>query len=167
MKKYLLLILTLICAATITATAQQNVTVLWNCSSKTLPNGNVELLFDATIPDGFRLYSPYNPEGASKPLLIKFDDKTKFTTDGKIIELQKPTEQEQHYGQQFSSHKQRFPPPRPADVSHFERQSQNNRQETCMQHPFVQTTYPMTILVKQQEADEKSCYEHSGCNAAS
>ena len=98
MKKYLLLILTLICAATITATAQQNVTVLWNCSSKTLPNGNVELLFDATIPDGFRLYSPYNPEGASKPLLIKFDDKTKFTTDGKIIELQKPTE---HYEDVF------------------------------------------------------------------
>ncbi|MBO7462715.1 MAG: hypothetical protein J6T96_08975, partial [Bacteroidales bacterium] len=98
MKKYLLIILTFICAATITATAQQNVTVLWNCSSKTLPNGDVELLFDATIPDGFRLYSPYNPEGASKPLLIKFDDKTKFTTDGKIIELQKPTE---HYEEVF------------------------------------------------------------------
>lgn len=100
MRKYLLFILTILCAATITATAQQNATVLWNCSSKTLPNGNVELLFDATIPDGFRLYSPYNPEGASKPLLINFDNQDNFTTDGKIIELQKP---EEHYEEIFEA----------------------------------------------------------------
>jgi len=97
MRKYLFLILTFICA-TITATAQPNATVLWNCSSKTLPNGNVELIFDATIPDGFRLYSPYNPEGASKPLMIAFDNQDNFTTDGKIIELQKP---EEHYEEVF------------------------------------------------------------------
>lgn len=97
MRKYLFLILTFICA-TITATAQPNASVLWNCSSKTLPNGNVELIFDATIPDGFRLYSPYNPEGASKPLMIAFDNKDNFSTDGKIIELQKP---EEHYEEVF------------------------------------------------------------------
>lgn len=97
MRKYLFLILTFICA-TITATAQPNATVLWNCSSKTLSNGNVELIFDATIPDGFRLYSPYNPEGASKPLMITFDNKDNFSTDGKIIELQKP---EEHYEEVF------------------------------------------------------------------
>lgn len=99
MKKYLLLILTLLCAATITATAQGNGQyVNWKYSSKTLPDGSVELIFDATVPDGFRLYSPYNPAGASKPLLITLEQSDNYTTDGKIIELLKP---EEHYEEVF------------------------------------------------------------------
>ncbi len=72
--------------------------VSWKYSSKALPNGNVELLFDATIPDGFRLYSPYNPEGASKPLAITLDKSGDFASDGKIVESQKP---EEHYEEVF------------------------------------------------------------------
>ena len=95
MKKYLFLILTFLCAATLTATAQGNGQyVTWKYSSKTLPNGSVELFFDAVVPDGFRLYSPYNPEGASKPLKITLEQSANFTTDGKVIELAKP---EEHY----------------------------------------------------------------------
>ncbi|MBQ5513861.1 MAG: hypothetical protein IIT83_09265 [Bacteroidales bacterium] len=99
MKKYLFLILTFLCAATITATAQGNGQyVTWKYSSKTLPNGSVELFFDAVVPDGFRLYSPYNPEGASKPLKITLEQSADFTTDGKVIELAKP---EEHYEEVF------------------------------------------------------------------
>lgn len=99
MKKYLFLILTFLCAATITATAQGNGQyVTWKYSSKTLPNGSVELFFDAVVPDGFRLYSPYNPEGASKPLKITLEQSANFTTDGKVIELAKP---EEHYEEVF------------------------------------------------------------------
>lgn len=99
MKKYLFLILTFLCAATLTATAQGNGQyVTWKYSSKTLPNGSVELFFDAVVPDGFRLYSPYNPEGASKPLKITLEQSADFTTDGKVIELAKP---EEHYEEVF------------------------------------------------------------------
>lgn len=99
MRKYLLLILTLLCAATITATAQNNGQyVNWKYDSKTLPDGSVELFFDATVPDGFRLYSPYNPAGASKPLLITLDKSENYTTDGKIVELLKA---EEHYEEVF------------------------------------------------------------------
>ena len=99
MKKYLFLILTILCAATLTATAQGNGQyVTWKYSSKTLPNGSVELFFDAVVPDGFRLYSPYNPEGASKPLKITLEQSADFTTDGKVIELAKP---EEHYEEVF------------------------------------------------------------------
>ena len=99
MKKYLFLILTFLCAATLTATAQGNGQyVTWKYSSKTLPNGSVELFFDAVVPDGFRLYSPYNPEGASKPLKITLEQSANFTTDGKVIELAKP---EEHYEEVF------------------------------------------------------------------
>lgn len=99
MKKYLFLILTFLCVATLTATAQGNGQyVTWKYSSKTLPNGSVELFFDAVVPDGFRLYSPYNPEGASKPLKITLEQSADFTTDGKVIELAKP---EEHYEEVF------------------------------------------------------------------
>nr|MCR5455643.1 hypothetical protein [Bacteroidales bacterium] len=106
MKKYLLLILTLFCAATITATAQGNGQyVTWKYSSKTLPNGSVELFFEATIPDGFRLYSPYNPEGASKPLMITLDKSDLYTTDGKVTEIIKP---EEHYEEIFDATEKYF-----------------------------------------------------------
>jgi len=97
--KKILFVLTLIFAFTISY-AQNKENVSWTFSSKTLSNGNVELLFNAVISDGFRLYSPYNPQGASMPLTITLDENNAFTTDNKIIELQKP---EEHYEEIFDA----------------------------------------------------------------
>ena len=97
--KKILFVLTLIFAFTISY-AQNKENVSWTFSSKTLSNGNIELLFNAVISDGFRLYSPYNPQGASMPLTITLDENNAFTTDNKIIELQKP---EEHYEEIFDA----------------------------------------------------------------
>ena len=99
MKKLLVLISALILSVTISY-AQKKENVTWNFSSKTLKNGDVELVFSAQIADGFRMYSPYNPAGASMPLSIVLDENPAFTTDGKIIEMQTPTE---HYEEIFDA----------------------------------------------------------------
>ncbi|MBQ3656914.1 MAG: hypothetical protein II956_08745 [Bacteroidales bacterium] len=96
MKKFFL-ILTLIFAFT-ASYAQKQDNVSWNFSSKNLSNGSVELVFNATINEGFRMYSPYNPAGASMPLSIILDENQAFTTDGKIIETDTPQE---HYEEIF------------------------------------------------------------------
>lgn len=85
--------LTLLC---VIAIAQDNVT--WTYSSNTLKNGDIELIFDATIIPGYHLYSPYNPAGASMPLSIKIEPDDNFSTDGKIKELSKFVE---HYEEIF------------------------------------------------------------------
>ncbi len=99
-KTFLSIILMLMC---IMASAQDNVT--WKYSSNSLKNGDIELIFDATIIPGFHLYSPYNPEGASMPLSIKIDPSDLFSTDGKILELTKATE---HYEEVFDATEKYF-----------------------------------------------------------
>lgn len=54
--------------------------------------GKSVLVFETTIKDGFHLYSPYNPEGASKPLEIKISDTQNYAAVGAIKEAVKPTE---------------------------------------------------------------------------
>ncbi len=92
--------LTLLC---VIAIAQDNVT--WKYSSNTLKNGDIELIFDATIIPGYHLYSPYNPAGASMPLSIKIEPDDKFSTDGKIKELSKFVE---HYEEIFDATERYF-----------------------------------------------------------
>ena len=53
--------------------------------------GKSVLVFETTIKDGFHLYSPYNPEGASKPLEIKISDTQNYAAVGAIKEAVKPT----------------------------------------------------------------------------
>ena len=88
MTKRLLLLIALIFSLTISY-AQKAENVSWNFSSKKLQNGNIELIFSATIAPGYKLYSPNNPAGASLPLEITLDSNTTFTQVGKIIEVQK------------------------------------------------------------------------------
>ncbi|MCQ2250329.1 MAG: thioredoxin family protein [Bacteroidales bacterium] len=96
MKKALISIyLMLLCMVSM---AQENVT--WKYSANTLKNGDVELMFDATIVPGYHLYSPYNPAGASMPLSITFNDSDAFSTDGVIKEL---TKYEEHYEEVFDA----------------------------------------------------------------
>lgn len=72
--------------------------VTWNFTTKTLSNGNIEIYFNATIPQGYRLYSPNNPSGASQPLKINLDESQDYSRISKIIEVQKP---EEHYNPTF------------------------------------------------------------------
>ncbi|MBQ5404862.1 MAG: hypothetical protein IIU11_10925 [Bacteroidales bacterium] len=97
MTKRLLLLIALIFSLTISY-AQKAENVSWNFSSKKLQNGNIELIFSATIAPGYKLYSPNNPAGASLPLEITLDSNTTFTQVGKIIEVQKA---EEHYEETF------------------------------------------------------------------
>ncbi|MBQ3689974.1 MAG: hypothetical protein II937_09015 [Bacteroidales bacterium] len=97
MTKRLLLLIALIFSLTISY-AQKTENVSWNFSSKKLQNGNIELIFSATIAPGYRLYSPNNPAGASLPLDITLDSNAAFSQVGKIIEVQKA---EEHYEETF------------------------------------------------------------------
>ncbi len=82
----------------ITVFAQKNNNIHWTYSSINQNDGSVKLLFEAVVDDGFRVYSPYNPEGASKPLEINILKSENYKTNGTIVELQKPTE---HYEEIF------------------------------------------------------------------
>jgi len=94
-KKILWLLLAMITTLSVSAQSKH---VTWKYSSKTLENGNIELLFEATIADGFRLYSPFNPKGASRPLEITLEQSPLYTTVGQIVECNKPQE---HYEEMF------------------------------------------------------------------
>ena len=72
--------------------------VTWNFTTKTLSNGNIEIYFNATIPQGYRLYSPNNPSGASQPLKINLEESQDYSRISKIIEVQK---HEEHYNPTF------------------------------------------------------------------
>lgn len=86
-KKFILIFVLLL---SVTIGYAQSVT--WNFSSNKLKSGEVELVFSATIPAGYHLYSPYNPAGASLPLTISLNESSDFQQVGKIIETSKPTE---------------------------------------------------------------------------
>ena len=98
MTRKLLLLLTALIFSLSAVFAQKTDNVSWKFSSKNLQNGNVELIFSATIAPGFRLYSPNNPAGASLPLEITLDSSTAYTQVGKITEVQKS---EEHYEETF------------------------------------------------------------------
>ena len=72
--------------------------VTWTFSTKTLSSGNVAIYFKATIPQGYRLYSPNNPSGASQPLKINLDESDDYSRVSKVIEVQEP---EEHYNPAF------------------------------------------------------------------
>lgn len=95
-KKILWLLFAMITTLGVSA---QNKHVTWKYSSNQLENGNVELLFEATIADGFRLYSPFNPQGASRPLEITLEQSPLYTTVGQIVECGKP---EEHFEEMFN-----------------------------------------------------------------
>jgi thiol:disulfide interchange protein DsbD len=63
----------------------------WTFSSEKGSNGEVTLIFDVDIDEGWHLYSPYNPPGGSLPLTIEYNDNSGFEKIGNIIEIPKPT----------------------------------------------------------------------------
>lgn len=85
--------------------AQKTKNVTWNYSSKNTDNGNIELIFNAIIENGFHLYSPYNPQNASMPLDIKLTENPDFKQVGKIAEMQKPIE---HFEEVFNETEKYF-----------------------------------------------------------
>ena len=97
MIRNIILAITLILTIT-TCYGQNNDNVTWKYSAKNLNNGNVELLFNAKIADGYHLYSPFNPAGASMPLSIKLEESKDFSQVGEIQELQKAIS---HYEEVF------------------------------------------------------------------
>ncbi|HMM11715.1 MAG TPA: protein-disulfide reductase DsbD family protein [Bacteroidales bacterium] len=64
--------------------------VKWTYSAETLPTGELELVFDASIEDGFHLYSINIPENGPLPTEFTFDGASRFELVGSIVEGIKP-----------------------------------------------------------------------------
>jgi len=60
--------------------------VSWSFSSKRISDTEAELLFTATIEDGWHVYSQVVPKGGPNPTTFNFDKGTGFTITGKVIE---------------------------------------------------------------------------------
>ncbi|MCQ2253200.1 MAG: thioredoxin family protein [Bacteroidales bacterium] len=95
MKRFILLISALMM---LVLNVQSQESVQWKTYSTNQKNGDVALVFEASIINGFHLYSPYNPPGASMPLTIKLEPSDYYSTDGKIGESPKP---EEHFEEVF------------------------------------------------------------------
>ena len=71
--------------------SQKSDALNWKFSAQD-KEGKSVLVFETSIKPGFHLYSPYNPEGASKPLEIKLSDPQNYVSVSKINEAAKPVE---------------------------------------------------------------------------
>lgn len=71
--------------------SQKSDALNWKFSAQD-KEGKSVLVFETSIKSGFHLYSPYNPEGASKPLEIKLSDPQNYASVSKINEAAKPVE---------------------------------------------------------------------------
>lgn len=89
-KKFVVICIVLIVTA-LQGFAQKSDALNWKFSAQD-KEGKSVLVFETTIKPGFHLYSPYNPEGASKPLEIKFSDPQNYASVSKINEATKPVE---------------------------------------------------------------------------
>ncbi|HKJ40591.1 MAG TPA: cytochrome c biogenesis protein CcdA, partial [Sunxiuqinia sp.] len=65
--------------------------VKWSFESKQ-DGKNAQLIFKATIGEGWHLYDTYLPEGGPVPTSINYDDSTKFEITGKLHTIPKPTD---------------------------------------------------------------------------
>ncbi|MCQ2975188.1 MAG: protein-disulfide reductase DsbD N-terminal domain-containing protein [Bacteroidales bacterium] len=96
MRNKLILILAFIAIA-FNGFSQKNNALNWKFYAENQDNGNVNLIFETTIKDGFHLYSPYNPQGASRPLEININDTQNFTKIDKIKEAYTPQEKYEEF----------------------------------------------------------------------
>ncbi len=84
------LLLALLLGLSISLNAQIKEHTHWKYSTKKISQNEVMLVFEATIDDGWHLYSPYNPPGGALPLVINFNKSDNFKLSGKILENPKP-----------------------------------------------------------------------------
>ena len=84
MKRLLTFFLLILITAALNAQVEK--TTHWTFSTKKLSDDEVMLIFKVKIDEGWHLYSPYNPPGGSLPLVISYNDTTKFKKIGDIIE---------------------------------------------------------------------------------
>ncbi|MBO7595482.1 MAG: thioredoxin family protein [Bacteroidales bacterium] len=90
-KKNLVIFIVLIFTA-LQSFSQKSDALNWKFSAENKADGKCVLVFETPIKSGFHLYSPYNPEGASKPLEIKISNTQNYASVGAIKEPVKPTE---------------------------------------------------------------------------
>jgi len=90
-KKHLLLI-SLIFASSVFAFGQLLKPVKWSLDQKSVPGGEIELSFTATIDAGWHLYSTSLPEGGPIKTTFTFtQDKAKYQMIGEIVSKTTPT----------------------------------------------------------------------------
>lgn len=83
-KKYLTLFVLLISWTFTAQTAQEP--VVWETSVVQTSDTEYNLIFKAQILEEWHLYSQYNPDGASLPLVISFEESADFKLVGKALE---------------------------------------------------------------------------------
>ncbi|MFK5854573.1 MAG: protein-disulfide reductase DsbD family protein [Bacteroidota bacterium] len=67
--------------------------VKWNITSKKLNSNTIELIFDASIDEGYHLYSLTIPEDGPLPTVFTFEESTNFNIKGDIQEAIIPIEE--------------------------------------------------------------------------
>ena len=64
--------------------------VQWEFSTEEISEDEIILVFEATIDEGWDLYSPNNTLGGAMPMKITYEDETNFQKVGEITENPKP-----------------------------------------------------------------------------
>ena len=64
--------------------------VKWNISSKKLTSNTIELKFDATIDNGYHLYSLTIPEDGPLPTVFTFEESGNYSPEGDVKEVTTP-----------------------------------------------------------------------------
>ncbi len=72
--------------------------VKWNSRVDKVSDTEANIVLTASIDQGWHLYSQYNPEGGSLPLVFTISPSNAFALVGKVAEYPKPTE---HYEEVF------------------------------------------------------------------
>ena len=88
MKKIFLLLL--LFSFNYTVNSQVQKPTKWKFFTQKISETEYFLVFEASIEDGWHLYSPFNPEGGSLPLKIEYNKSSDFQLIGKILEISKP-----------------------------------------------------------------------------
>lgn len=98
MKKLLFLFLLLVPAITVFSQIEQHVS--WNFSINKLSDTQVEVVCEATLDDGWHIYSHDLPENTAFPTIITFNESDQYKSVGDIVEDPKP---EIHYDKSFNA----------------------------------------------------------------
>ncbi len=98
MKKLLFSLLLLIPAMTVFSQIEQHVS--WKFSINKISDTQAEVVCEATLDDGWHIYSYDLPENTAFPTIITFNESDLYKTIGEIVEDPKP---EVHYDESFKA----------------------------------------------------------------
>ena len=98
MKRFLITIIFLIPVLSAYSQIEQHVN--WKFSTKRISDTKVEIICEATLDEGWHIYSHDLPENTAFPTMIHFEESDKYKPVGEIVEEPEP---EVHYDESFKA----------------------------------------------------------------